>query len=107
MTGLGEWPGVTPKIISWCVCHDVQVHVPEGLTLMDLDTIRLVAQFVARNGKNFLTGAYPVVFPFPPPLHVASPVSSSLHVLSEFVIISMRVLALRLVLYVWCNECCV
>lgn len=26
---------------------------------MDLDLIRLVAQFVARNGKNFLTGAYP------------------------------------------------
>eukprot|EP00884_Botryococcus_braunii_P002572 jgi/Botrbrau1/12315/Bobra.0205s0013.1 len=32
------------------------VHVPEGLTLLELDLIRLVAQFVARNGKNFLTG---------------------------------------------------
>jgi splicing factor 3A subunit 1 len=31
-------------------------HVPEGLTSLDLDTIRLTAQFVARNGKAFLTG---------------------------------------------------
>jgi hypothetical protein len=35
---------------------NLQVHVPEGLTLLELDLIRLVAQFVARNGKNFLTG---------------------------------------------------
>ena len=33
------------------------VHVPEGLTHFDLDLIRLTAQFVARNGKGFLTGA--------------------------------------------------
>ncbi|KAK9807061.1 hypothetical protein WJX72_012308 [[Myrmecia] bisecta] len=32
------------------------VHVPEGLTLQDLDIIKLTAQFVARNGKQFLTG---------------------------------------------------
>ena len=33
-----------------------QVHVPEGLTFMDLDIIKLTAQFTARNGKAFLTG---------------------------------------------------
>eukprot|EP00199_Chlamydomonas_sp_CCMP681_P001490 CAMPEP_0119101644 /NCGR_PEP_ID=MMETSP1180-20130426/640_1 /TAXON_ID=3052 ORGANISM="Chlamydomonas cf sp, Strain CCMP681" /NCGR_SAMPLE_ID=MMETSP1180 /ASSEMBLY_ACC=CAM_ASM_000741 /LENGTH=817 /DNA_ID=CAMNT_0007085795 /DNA_START=20 /DNA_END=2473 /DNA_ORIENTATION=- len=32
------------------------VHVPEGLQLQDLDFMKLTAQFVARNGKNFLTG---------------------------------------------------
>lgn len=31
-------------------------HIPEGLTLMDVDVIKLTAQFVARNGKSFLTG---------------------------------------------------
>ncbi|GAX76903.1 hypothetical protein CEUSTIGMA_g4349.t1 [Chlamydomonas eustigma] len=31
-------------------------HIPEGLTFMDLDIIKLTAQFVARNGKAFLTG---------------------------------------------------
>jgi hypothetical protein len=30
--------------------------VPEGLTALDLDVIKLTAQFVARNGKAFLTG---------------------------------------------------
>ena len=34
----------------------LQVHVPEGLSLLDLDTIKLTAQFTARNGKSFLTG---------------------------------------------------
>lgn len=29
---------------------------PEGMQALDLDTIRLTAQFVARNGKAFLTG---------------------------------------------------
>jgi hypothetical protein len=33
-----------------------QVHVPEGLTALDLDLIKLTAQFVARNGAAFLTG---------------------------------------------------
>lgn len=33
-----------------------QVHVPEGLTAVDLDIIKLTAQFVARNGKAFLVG---------------------------------------------------
>lgn len=32
------------------------VHVPEGLTGLDLDVIKLTAQFVARNGASFLTG---------------------------------------------------
>lgn len=35
------------------------VHVPEGLTYFDLDLIKMTAQFVARNGKGFLTGALP------------------------------------------------
>ena len=30
--------------------------MPEGLTALDLDMIKLTAQFVARNGKAFLTG---------------------------------------------------
>jgi hypothetical protein len=30
------------------------VHVPEGLTVLDLDIIKLTAQMTARNGKNFL-----------------------------------------------------
>ena len=34
----------------------MQVHVPEGLTLLDLDTMKITAQFTARNGKSFLTG---------------------------------------------------
>ncbi len=32
------------------------IHVPEGLTYFDLDLIKMTAQFVARNGKGFLTG---------------------------------------------------
>jgi splicing factor 3A subunit 1 len=31
-------------------------HVPEGLSLLDVDLMKLTAQFVARNGKAFLTG---------------------------------------------------
>ena len=30
--------------------------LPEGITALDLDVIKLTAQFVARNGKSFLTG---------------------------------------------------
>lgn len=33
------------------------VPVPEGLTAAELDCIKLCAQFTARNGKSFLTGA--------------------------------------------------
>ncbi|MEW5307630.1 MAG: hypothetical protein WDW36_010009 [Sanguina aurantia] len=32
------------------------VHVPEGLSYLDLDIVKLTAQFVARNGKSFLVG---------------------------------------------------
>lgn len=32
------------------------IHVPEGITVKDLDIMKLTAQFVARNGKSFLTG---------------------------------------------------
>jgi len=39
----------------YCLCC-FQVHVPEGLTALDLDIIKLTAQFVARNGAAFLTG---------------------------------------------------
>lgn len=41
---------------SCCTLPLLQVHIPEGLTGQELDTIKLTAQFVARNGKNFLTG---------------------------------------------------
>jgi splicing factor 3A subunit 1 len=30
--------------------------LPDGITALDLDVIKLTAQFVARNGKSFLTG---------------------------------------------------
>ena len=39
-----------------CCSRVQQVATPEGLTAFDLDNIRLTAQFVARNGKAFLTG---------------------------------------------------
>ena len=32
------------------------LHIPEGLTALDLDVIKMTAQCVARNGKSFLTG---------------------------------------------------
>lgn len=32
------------------------VDIPQGLSALDLDVIKLTAQFVALNGKNFLTG---------------------------------------------------
>lgn len=31
-------------------------HVPDGITTEDLDLMKITAQFVARNGKSFLTG---------------------------------------------------
>jgi hypothetical protein len=43
-------------IIQLYMCGCLQVHVPEGLTGLDLDVIKLTAQFVARNGASFLTG---------------------------------------------------
>lgn len=41
-------------VCSFVCCW--QAHVPEGLTALDLDVVKLTAQFVARNGKDFLTG---------------------------------------------------
>lgn len=35
---------------------DMQVRVPEGMSMEQLDVIKLTAQFVARNGKQFLAG---------------------------------------------------
>ena len=32
------------------------VEIPQGLSALDLDVIKLTAQHVALNGKNFLTG---------------------------------------------------
>jgi len=34
------------------------VHVPAGLTVLEVDIIKLTAQFAARNGKTFLTGLF-------------------------------------------------
>eukprot|EP00955_Chlamydomonas_euryale_P112528 366134-Chlamydomonas_euryale.AAC.18 len=40
-----------------CVCGVLaSVHVPEGLSYLELDIIKATAQFTARNGKAFLTG---------------------------------------------------
>lgn len=46
----------TMTAVCLSLIPSVQVHVPEGLTALDLDLIKLTAQFVARNGKTFLTG---------------------------------------------------
>lgn len=32
------------------------LHVPDGITMADLELMKITAQFVARNGKSFLTG---------------------------------------------------
>ena len=32
------------------------IALPDGISAFDLDVIKLTAQFVARNGKSFLTG---------------------------------------------------
>lgn len=36
--------------------ENYSVEVPDGMMALDLDVIKLTAQFVARNGKSFLTG---------------------------------------------------
>ncbi|GMH40484.1 hypothetical protein BSKO_08388 [Bryopsis sp. KO-2023] len=56
-----EAPAAAPVIPSTSTLEKPEddqytVQVPEGLTAVDLDVIKVVAQFVARNGKNFLTG---------------------------------------------------
>lgn len=45
-----------PRVLHKPEPDKYTVSVPEGLTALDLDTIKLTAQFVARNGKSFLTG---------------------------------------------------
>jgi hypothetical protein len=50
-------PPVHTVVVLRLYClYCLQVHVPEGLTALDLDIIKLTAQFVARNGVAFLTG---------------------------------------------------
>lgn len=52
-------PAVVPppaKVLEKPEDEHYMVHVPEGLTALDLDIIRLTAQFAARNGTKFLTG---------------------------------------------------
>jgi len=49
------WQPTCGKLSFVCLTA-AQVHVPEGLSVLELDTIKLAAQFVARNGKSFLTG---------------------------------------------------
>jgi len=45
-----------PKVLVAPKKEEYTVHVPLGITSLDLDVIKLTAQFVARNGKSFLTG---------------------------------------------------
>eukprot|EP00232_Nephroselmis_pyriformis_P014095 CAMPEP_0182879816 /NCGR_PEP_ID=MMETSP0034_2-20130328/16204_1 /TAXON_ID=156128 /ORGANISM="Nephroselmis pyriformis, Strain CCMP717" /LENGTH=466 /DNA_ID=CAMNT_0025012777 /DNA_START=39 /DNA_END=1436 /DNA_ORIENTATION=+ len=47
---------LAPKIIEPPEPDHYTVNVPDGLTALDLDIVKLTAQFVARNGKGFLTG---------------------------------------------------
>ena len=46
---------------TWVLTHSnlqeqYTLVLPDGITALDLDVIKLTAQFVARNGKSFLTG---------------------------------------------------
>jgi splicing factor 3A subunit 1 len=53
----GQAPVVAPiKPLEAPEEEQYTIHIPEGLTLMDVDLMKLTAQFVARNGKTFLTG---------------------------------------------------
>ena len=59
------------------------VRLPEGITGEELDIIKLTAQFVARNGKNFLTSlaqreSNNVQFHFIRPTHSMFPFFTSL-----------------------------
>ena len=47
---------VVDQVLETPASEEYTVRVPGGLTALDLDVIRLTAQFVARNGKQFLTG---------------------------------------------------
>ncbi|OWM63132.1 probable splicing factor 3A subunit 1 [Punica granatum] len=45
-----------PKVLEPPESEQYTVRLPEGITGEELDIIKLTAQFVARNGKSFLTG---------------------------------------------------
>ncbi|KAF8675886.1 hypothetical protein HU200_047382 [Digitaria exilis] len=47
--------GPPPKVLVPPKAELYTVRLPEGITGEELDIIKLTAQFVARNGKNFLT----------------------------------------------------
>jgi splicing factor 3A subunit 1 len=51
-------PDVSPvrKVLDPPEAEQYTVRLPEGITGEELDIIKLTAQFVARNGKSFLTG---------------------------------------------------
>ena len=44
------------KVLQAPAKAEYSVDVPPGITSLDLDVIKLTAQFVARNGNTFLTG---------------------------------------------------
>eukprot|EP00897_Mesotaenium_endlicherianum_P000066 jgi/Mesen1/1005/ME000120S00159 len=54
--GKGEGAKPAAKTVSEPEKEQYTVHLPDGMTGLDLDVIKLTAQFVARNGKTFLTG---------------------------------------------------
>lgn len=45
-----------PTVLTAPKKEEFSVLTPAGITSLDLDVIKLTAQFVARNGKSFLTG---------------------------------------------------
>jgi splicing factor 3A subunit 1 len=49
---------VTSKILEQPKIEDSILHIPGGLTMLELDIIKLTAQFTAKNGKALLTGLY-------------------------------------------------
>ena len=51
-----SWSPPPQEISRSAFAPSSQVHVPAGLAMLELDLIRLTAQYVARNGKEFLTG---------------------------------------------------
>ncbi|KAF9610181.1 hypothetical protein IFM89_020690 [Coptis chinensis] len=48
--------GLVRRALEPPECEQYTVRHPEGITGEELDIIKLTAQFVARNGKSFLTG---------------------------------------------------
>ncbi|QDZ19966.1 subunit 1 of splicing factor 3A [Chloropicon primus] len=47
---------VVDQVLEVPAGEEYTVRTPEGLTALDLDVVRLTAQFVAKNGKSFLQG---------------------------------------------------